>query len=60
MICVPTADGQVINTNNLWVTTVDEEGHVGRQDWTEHYEKLRRSLGAARPVSECVMESWGA
>jgi hypothetical protein len=47
----------VINTNNLWVTTVDEEGHVGRQDWTEHYEKLRRSLGAARPVSECVMES---
>lgn len=42
-------DGQVINTNNLWVTTVDEEGHVGRQDWTEHYEKLRRSLGAARP-----------
>jgi hypothetical protein len=44
------ADGSIINTNNLWVITVDSEGRVGREDWKDVYDKIRKALGAERPV----------
>ena len=58
--------GAIINKNNLWIAVLDHEGHVSRHDWSENYEKLRRSLDAEFPgylIHESVlwsakMKSW--
>lgn len=40
------ADGTIVNTNNLWVTIVDKEGRMHREDWTDRYQKIRKAIGA--------------
>ena len=30
-------EGHIVNTNNNWVITIDEQGIVSRQDWSEQY-----------------------
>ena len=30
-------EGRIVNTNNNWVITIDENGVTSRQDWSEQY-----------------------
>jgi len=45
-------DGTIINTNNLWIITIDKEGRKNHIDWSDKYAKIREVLGASRPVRE--------
>lgn len=31
------SEGEIVNTNNLWVDFIDERGEVTHEDWTEYY-----------------------
>ena len=42
-------DGSIKNRWNLWVSTIDENGNVGHEDWTQKYEVLRKATGASWP-----------
>lgn len=30
-------EGRIVNTNNNWVITIDENGVISRRDWSERY-----------------------
>ena len=42
-------DGTIKNRWNLWVSTIDENGNVGHEDWTDKFEVLRKATGASWP-----------
>lgn len=53
-------DGSIVNTNNLWIATIDKRGDVQRIDWNEQYAFVREKLGAAAPgyvIHEAVLWS---
>jgi len=43
------SDGSIENTNNLWVSIMDEYGEFRREDWMDNYNVLRDALGASAP-----------
>jgi len=54
-------DGSIVNTNNLWIATVDKNGQVVREDWKEQYNFVRNLLGCEWPgyvIHEAVL--WSA
>jgi len=53
-------DGNIVNTNNLWIATVDKNGDVERIDWKDNYDFVRKELGASPPgyvIHEAVLWS---
>lgn len=42
-------DGSIRNTNNMWVSTIDSNGHVEHVDWMENYNRLRKAVGCSYP-----------
>lgn len=42
-------DGNIVNTNNLWIAVVDRSGQIRREDWTKFYSVVRKALGATAP-----------
>jgi soluble calcium-activated nucleotidase 1 len=39
------ADGSILNNNNLWVKVMSERGVIQHVNWEDHYNTLRRHLG---------------
>ncbi|CAN0441732.1 unnamed protein product, partial [Hapterophycus canaliculatus] len=31
-------EGQIVNTNNNWIISIDPNGVISREDWTQEYE----------------------
>lgn len=53
-------EGNIVNTNNLWIATVDEDGNVQRIDWRDNYDFVRSQLNASPPgyvIHEAVLWS---
>lgn len=53
-------DGTIVNTNNLWIATIDGKGDVRRRDWSSNYTFVRNLLGAQAPgyvIHEAVLWS---
>ena len=42
-------DGSIKNTNNMWVSVIDSNGHVEHEDWTDRFNKLRDAVGCPYP-----------
>ena len=42
-------DGSIKNTNNMWVSVIDSNGHVEHEDWTDRFNKLREAVGCPYP-----------
>jgi len=42
-------DGSIANTNNLWITIMDNHGEFRRVNWTEQYNVVRKALGCQSP-----------
>jgi len=42
-------NGDIENTNNLWIATIDPKGQVERIDWAEQYNFVRHALEADSP-----------
>ena len=42
-------DGSIKNTNNMWVSVIDSNGHVTHEDWTDRFNKLRDAVGCPYP-----------
>ncbi|CAM9381149.1 unnamed protein product, partial [Ectocarpus fasciculatus] len=34
-------DGRIVNTNNNWIITIDPQGVISRQDWTQKYKSVQ-------------------
>jgi len=54
------ADGTVVNTNNLWIAVVDEQGIVRREDWSKQYDFVKSKFGVSPPgymIHEAVLWS---
>ena len=43
------AAGEVVNTNNLWIKSIDEAGHVEHIDWNPVFNLLRQKTGTSYP-----------
>ena len=53
-------NGEIQNTNNLWLAAINEHGEIRRIDWTEQYTFVRAALGASAPgyvIHEAVLWS---
>lgn len=53
-------DGSIANTNNMWISIINAQGEVRRQDWTSKYQVVRDALGAASPgyiINEAILWS---
>lgn len=53
-------NGEIENTNNLWLAIINEHGEIRRIDWTEQYTFVRAALGASAPgyvIHEAVLWS---
>ena len=42
-------DGSIANTNNLWISVLNANGEIRREDWVSKYNFVREKLGAASP-----------
>ena len=42
-------DGSIKNTNNMWISIIDSNGHVEHEDWTDRFNKLRDAAGCPYP-----------
>ena len=42
-------DGSIKNTNNMWVSIIDENGVITHEDWTKRFNKLREAAGCPYP-----------
>lgn len=42
-------DGSIANTNNLWVTILNQAGQLRRVDWSSQFKVVRDALGAKSP-----------
>ena len=42
-------DGSIKNTNNMWVSVIDSNGHITHEDWTDRFNKLRDAVGCPYP-----------
>ena len=40
---------EVVNRNNLWIAVLDGNGQLRREDWTQHYNVVRKALNAEFP-----------
>jgi len=52
--------GEIINTNNNWIVTMDHQGMMQRYDWSTVYNKVRAAVGCEAPgylVHEAVLWS---
>ncbi|GMH83505.1 hypothetical protein TrVE_jg5559 [Triparma verrucosa] len=52
--------GEIINTNNNWIVTMDHQGMMQRYDWSNVYNKVRAAVGCEAPgylVHEAVLWS---
>jgi soluble calcium-activated nucleotidase 1 len=56
------ANGEIVNTNNLWVKVIDHDMRIRHEDWTERYTVLRRELGYEHPAyllhETCLWDKW--
>jgi soluble calcium-activated nucleotidase 1 len=53
-------EGEIVNTNNLWIAVVNRKGELKRVDWQDKYNFVRKQLGAAPPgyvIHEAVLWS---
>jgi len=53
-------NGTIVNSNNLWIATIDVNGKVERIDWTHQFNFVRNVLGIRAPgyvVHEAVLWS---
>jgi len=54
------SDGSIANTNNLWISIINNRGEITRKDWTKEYNFVRGQLGAESPgyiINEAVIWS---
>ena len=53
--------GNVVSSNMLWVSIINAEGQLRREDWTDRYHFVQKELGATAPgyvLHEAI--SWSA
>ena len=43
------ADGGITSLNNLWVSTVDAQGTISHEDWTDEYNAMRKETNSLYP-----------
>lgn len=43
-------DGNILNSNNLWVKVFTPDGRLSHVDWTSNYEAMRRFMGYSHPA----------
>ena len=52
-------DGNIVNVNNLWISIINKDGQLRREDWTDRYHFIRKKLKATAPgyvINEAI--SW--
>ena len=42
-------DGSIKNTNNMWISIINDRGVVTHEDWTDRFNKLREAVGCPYP-----------
>ena len=42
-------DGSIKNTNNMWISIINDRGVVRHEDWTDRFNKLREAVGCPYP-----------
>ena len=43
------SNGNIENTNNLWVAVLNERGELRREDWKPKFDFVRSLIGASPP-----------